>query len=81
MLRFTTSDGCEIAYRLRTRPAPGADRQSLLATSMTNVAQVLVLLGGSGSVFLMFVAVSVIGAPAATRMIEMRNRSLEKIAP
>jgi 3-oxoadipate enol-lactonase len=29
-LWFTTSDGCDIAYTLRTRPAPGADRVVLI---------------------------------------------------
>jgi 3-oxoadipate enol-lactonase len=28
--RFTTSDGCDIAYSLRPRPAPGADRVVLI---------------------------------------------------
>jgi len=36
---------------------------------------------GIDSVFLMFAAVSVVGAIAATRMIETRERSLEEIAP
>ncbi|SEA61161.1 MFS transporter [Paraburkholderia sartisoli] len=36
---------------------------------------------GTGSVFLMFAGVSVVGALAATRMIETRERSLEEIAP
>jgi MFS transporter, putative metabolite:H+ symporter len=36
---------------------------------------------GIGSVFLMFAAVSVVGALAATRMIETRNRRLEDIPP
>jgi putative MFS transporter len=36
---------------------------------------------GTGSVFLMFAAVSVVGAIAGTRMIETRERSLEEIAP
>jgi len=36
--------------------------------------------GGIGSVFLMFAAVGVVGALAATRMLETRNRRLEDIA-
>jgi putative MFS transporter len=36
---------------------------------------------GTGSVFLMFAAVSVVGAIAGTQMIETRERSLEEIAP
>jgi MFS transporter, putative metabolite:H+ symporter len=36
---------------------------------------------GPASVFLMFAGVSVVGALAATRMIETRERSLEEIAP
>jgi len=36
---------------------------------------------GIGAVFLMFAAVAVIGAGAATRMVETRNRALEHIAP
>ena len=36
---------------------------------------------GINSVFLMFAAVSAVGALAATRMVETRNRRLEEIAP
>jgi putative MFS transporter len=36
---------------------------------------------GINSVFWMFAGVSVIGALAATRMIETRDRRLEEIAP
>jgi len=36
---------------------------------------------GTGAVFLMFAAVSVVGAIAGTQMIETRERSLEEIAP
>jgi putative MFS transporter len=41
------------------------------------------MVGASGihSVFLMFAAVSVIGAIAATRMVETSDRRLEEIAP
>lgn len=60
-----------------------------LATSWLRLASAAgpVLVGmlvdakGIGSVFLMFAAVSVIGALAATRMIETRGRRLEEIAP
>jgi putative MFS transporter len=36
---------------------------------------------GIGAVFLMFAVVCAIGAIAATRMIETRERSLEELAP
>jgi MFS transporter, putative metabolite:H+ symporter len=60
-----------------------------LATSWLRLASavgpaivgIMVGAGGIGSVFLMFATVSVVGALAATRMIETRNRSLEEIAP
>jgi hypothetical protein len=47
------------------------------------LAAVGVLVGatGIGSVFWMFAGVSVLGALAATRMIETRDRPLEEIAP
>jgi len=41
----------------------------------------LVAAEGTGAVFLMFATAGVIGALAATRMLETRNRSLEEIAP
>jgi putative MFS transporter len=41
----------------------------------------LVAAEGTGAVFLMFAAAGVIGALAATRMLETRNRALEEIAP
>ena len=41
----------------------------------------LVRTDGVGSVFLMFTGVSLVGAVAATRMIETRERRLENIAP
>jgi putative MFS transporter len=41
----------------------------------------LVSVEGIGSVFLMFAAVSLIGALVASRMIETRNRQLEHISP
>jgi putative MFS transporter len=60
-----------------------------LATSWLRLASavgpslvgLLVHTEGTGSVFLMFAGVSVVGALAATRMIETRERSLEEIAP
>jgi putative MFS transporter len=36
---------------------------------------------GTGAVFLMFAAVGIVGAVAATFMLETRNRRLEDIAP
>jgi putative MFS transporter len=41
----------------------------------------LVVTHGIGSVFLIFAGIAVIGAVAATRTIETRNRRLEEIAP
>jgi putative MFS transporter len=41
----------------------------------------MVAAGGTGSVFLMFAAAAVVGALAATQMLETRNRRLEEIAP
>ena len=32
--RFTTSDGCGIAYTLRSRPVPGADRVVLIHSEL-----------------------------------------------
>jgi MFS transporter, putative metabolite:H+ symporter len=60
-----------------------------LATSWLRLASavgpslvgLLVHTRGAASVFLMFAGVSVIGALAATQMIETRERSLEEIAP
>ncbi|WP_241016297.1 MFS transporter [Paraburkholderia sp. Ac-20336] len=60
-----------------------------LATSWLRLASavgptlvgLLVHTEGTGSVFLMFAAVSAVGALAATGMIETRERSLEEIAP
>jgi len=60
-----------------------------LGTSWLRIASALgpaavgVMVGatGIGSVFWMFAGVSVIGALAATRMIETRDRRLEDIAP
>jgi len=60
-----------------------------LATSWLRLASAVgpaivgVMVGAEGidAVFLMFAAVSVVGALAATRMIETRNRRLEEIAP
>jgi putative MFS transporter len=37
--------------------------------------------GGMSDVFLMFAAASALGALAATRMIETRDRQLEEVAP
>jgi putative MFS transporter len=60
-----------------------------LATSWLRIASavgpavvgVMVAAKGIGSVFLMFAGVGVVGALAATRMIETRDRRLEDIAP
>ncbi|HVE06490.1 MAG TPA: MFS transporter [Paraburkholderia sp.] len=60
-----------------------------LATSWLRLASavgpslvgLLVHTRGTGAVFMMFAAVSAVGALAATRMIETRERSLEEIAP
>jgi putative MFS transporter len=60
-----------------------------LATSWLRLASAVgpalvgLIVGANGihSVFLMFAAVSVVGALAATRMIETRGRRLEEIAP
>jgi putative MFS transporter len=41
----------------------------------------LVAHSGTGAVFLMFAAAGVVGAVAATAMLETRNRALEEIAP
>jgi putative MFS transporter len=41
----------------------------------------LVASQGTGAVFLMFAAAGLIGAVAATRVLETRNRRLEDIAP
>jgi putative MFS transporter len=46
-----------------------------------SIVGMLVHSKGVSAVFLMFAAVSVVGALAATRMIETRGRSLEEIAP
>jgi MFS transporter, putative metabolite:H+ symporter len=60
-----------------------------LATSWLRIASAVgpALVGfmvdkeGTGSVFLMFAGMSVVGALAATGMVETRDRSLEEIAP
>jgi putative MFS transporter len=41
----------------------------------------LVIHSGTAAVFLMFAAAGVVGAVAATAMLETRNRALEEIAP
>ena len=80
---YRVNDRQRIIVRQPLAPANGDDRFVDVAWETSEMAVLQRQLASKGieTVFLMFAGVAMVGALAATQMIETRNRRLEDIAP